>query len=407
MRFAFVLFAILAIAVAGVYAQEIPNVPNIRITLINQEPNPVEPGEHLIARFRVDNLGGRAAENMKLEFIDGYPFSRPGSETGVRTLGTLAGTQRDKLGAVVSYDLLVDPVASEGTGEIFLRYSFGDGVSSKSGPFNISILARQSVVTISSVTSSPDQVLPGEKVNVTLRLVNNARSLIKNVQLKLDLSASSVPFAPFHDAQEKSVSDIPSGQSVPLKFMLVALPDSSAGVFKIPVKISYSNQLGKNFSRDDLISLTVGGKPILSAIISDQDVLRKGGTGKFTIQVVNSGLIGAKLATLELHESGDSDILSPSKIYMGTIDSDDFDTASIRIYVDSDQVKIPAVLTYRDSNNNEYSQEFSLEPKIYSSDQINSYGMGSTSVVGIVIAASVVVAGFLIYRKFFRKEQND
>ncbi len=404
MKHFFLLFLFLSLLAVQAFAQEVPNVPNIRITLINQEPNPVEPGEHLIVRFRVENLGGQPAENMKVEVLQSYPFSLAGQETGIRELGILGGTQRDRLGAVVSYDLLVDPSKSEGTADLFLRYSFGS-VIAKTGPYNISIRARQAVLTISSFTSEPEQVAPGKKANLTLFITNNAKSMLKDIQVKLDLSAVTIPFAPISVAAEKSVSQLSPGETASLRFSLVALPESSSGVFKMPVKITFVDQIGKNFSKDDMVSMTIGGKPSLIALVSDQAMLKKGESGEVTVQIVNNGLVNAKLATLEIAKDDSYDLISPSKIYIGSIDSDDFDTSTLNVFVKSDRIRMPAVLAYSDANNNEYMTEFILEPRVYTGSELNSFGTQKSSVVGFVIIAAIIIAGLLLYRKFFRKRE--
>ncbi len=404
MKKLFLLFLLAVLLSFLAYAQEIPNVPNIRVTLINQEPNPVEPGEHLIVRFRIDNIGGKQAENAKVEVLPSYPFSLAGAESGIRDLGTLAGTQRDKLGAVVSYDLIVDSSKSEGIAELFLRYSY-DGVMAKTGPFNISVRARQAVVTISSFVSEPEQIAPGKKANLTLFITNNARSVLKDVQLKLDLSSATIPFAPVSGAAEKSVSQLNPGESSPLKFSLVALPESKSGVYKIPVKLSYIDQIGKNFTKEDMISLTVGDSPSLIALISDQAMLKKGEQGELTLQIVNNGLVNAKLASLEISKSDDYELLTPSRIYIGSIDSDDFDTSTIKIFVKSESIKMPAVLSFMDANNNEYASEFMLEPRVYTGNELSLYGPQKTNIIGFLIIAAIIIGGLLAYRKFFRKRE--
>ncbi|MBI2574791.1 hypothetical protein HYV82_02815, partial [Candidatus Woesearchaeota archaeon] len=93
---------------------EISDAANIQVTLINQEPNPVELGEHLILRFRIENLGSRPAPDLKFEIVPEFPFSIASGESAGRNLGTIAGRQKDKVGAVVSYDMVVDSSASEG-----------------------------------------------------------------------------------------------------------------------------------------------------------------------------------------------------------------------------------------------------------------------------------------------------
>ncbi len=385
----------------------VPDTADIRITLVNQEPNPVEPGEHLIVRFRIENLGSATAENTKIEIVPDFPFSLAGSETAAREPGTITGMQKEKWSVTATYDLVVDSSSSEGTKQIYVKYSINNGGYVKTGPYNISVKARGAVIGISSFISEPEQILPGRKVNVTLSVSNNARNIIRDLQVNLDLTASTMPFAPLSGAQSKSASYLAPGETQSFVFSIIATPSAASGVYKIPVKMSYSDQIGKNFTRDDLISLIIGGKPSVIALVSEQGILEKGKTGEFTVQVLNSGLVDAKLAMMMINKSPDYELLSPSSIYIGGIDSDDFDTAKVKVYVKSDSIRMPVSLNYMDANNNEYREAFVLEPKVYTSKETDGYGLQKKGITGFVIAGVIIIVGLLVYRAKFRKKHHD
>src|SRR3989338_7187239 len=53
----------------------------IEVTLINQEPDPAEPGKYVDIRFKLDNNGSDEARNVDIEILPQYPFSLdPGKE---------------------------------------------------------------------------------------------------------------------------------------------------------------------------------------------------------------------------------------------------------------------------------------------------------------------------------------
>ncbi len=403
-----VILALLLLSLTPSVSAEISDAANMQVTLINQEPNPVEMGEHLILRFRIENLGSRPAPDVKFGIVPEFPFSIASGESAERRLGTIAGRQKDKIGAVVSYDMVVDSSASEGTKQLYVRYATSDGVDAKMGPFNITIRARQAVIGISSAISNPEQVLPGQRLNMTLVLTNNARSLLKDIQVKLDLSGSA-PFAPLGSSQEKSLSQLSPGSSESFAFSLVALPDTAAGIYKIPVSLKYTDQVGKNFTKDDLVALVIGGAPQVTALVSEQDTLKEGKPGSVTVQIVNNGLVDMKLATIELEEAPGYEAISPKKIYIGSIDSDDFDTARFNVYVkkaEAGRVVMPVRIIYMDANNNQYEETFELEPRVYTSGEANRFGLEKRSMTGLIIIVLIVASGLLIYRKFFRKKES-
>ncbi|MBI3033577.1 hypothetical protein HYY72_00260 [Candidatus Woesearchaeota archaeon] len=386
---------------------EVSDSANIQVTMINQEPNPVEPGERVIVRFRVENLGSRPVNDLGIEVLQDFPFT-VADGNAVKFLGTITGRQIDKQGATANFNIIVDPKAGEGdSNELYMRYKTSSGISTKTGPFNISIKTRQALVAIDSIKSSPEQALPGERLNVSLDVRNNAASSIRNLQVRLDFSNAALPFAPLGSPQEQSAGYLDSMERKSFVFGMISSPNAAAGIYKVPIKLSYSDQLGKNFTRDDLLSLIIGGRPSITALISEQGVLARGKTGELTVQVVNNGLINVKLASVELKSSQDYEILSPSKVYIGAIDSDDFDSSKFKIYIKKDarQVRLPLEITYRDANNNGYTDYAELVPRVYSDEDAQKYGLEGRSLTGFFIIGAILLAGILAYSRLFRKRE--
>ncbi len=403
----YTIFALLLILLAIGASAQIAESADVQVSMINQEPDPTPPGGNVIVRFRIENLGSRPAENTQFEIIPEYPFSLATGESLSRNLGTLAGRQKDKIGVTVSFNLIVDSAASEGQKELYVRYKLADGASSRVGPFNISIKARQAVVEIKEVKVNPQTVQAGDKFNLSVSIQNNAKSMLTNLQVALDLSGTTLPFAPVTSGQLKSASQIRPDDRIAFQYSLVALPSATAGIYKIPIKLSYTDQLGTNYSRDELTSITIGGRPTITALISDQDTLKSGGTGTVTLQIINNGLVGAKLATAELLPSADYEILSGRKIYVGTLDSDDFDSVDYKLYVNSGITKtvMPFVIEYLDSNNNKYAEHINLTPRIFTGDEATKFGFEKKSQTGLLIAIVIVIVGFFAYRIFFKRKQ--
>ena len=71
----FLLFMMLAV-IAGTLAnaQYLGESPKVQVTLIRQEPDPVEPGQQIEVTFKFDN-NGSTAYGIVAEIIPEYPFS--------------------------------------------------------------------------------------------------------------------------------------------------------------------------------------------------------------------------------------------------------------------------------------------------------------------------------------------
>ena len=268
-------------------------------------------------------------------------------------------------------------------------------------------LAGISALTISSVTTSPVEVAQGENTNVKIELDNDGDFDLEDVSVSLDLT--NVPFAPYSSSSEVSFDELREGKSKTADFRLVALNTATAGIYKIPVHISYTDtndDLRK--TKDSLISITVNSKPVLGINVGE-NLLLKNSNNQLTIQIVNKGLSDVKFLEINLKPSAYYDILSQNSVYIGDIDSDDFDSADFQIFFKSDSpdiVYVPVTINYKDPTNKPYTEDFSVPVNVYTKDKAIELGLMPQSrtglYVGIVIALIII---FFIYR-YFRKRSK-
>ena len=96
---------------------------NIRVTLLNQDPDPVRAGEIVEVRFKIENNGAQTLNDFIIELIPEYPFSLY-SGTTIKNLGKLQGSQDGSDSIIVDWKLRVDSNAIEGENEIKLKYGY-------------------------------------------------------------------------------------------------------------------------------------------------------------------------------------------------------------------------------------------------------------------------------------------
>ena len=66
----------------------------MRVTMINQIPDPAEPGKYVDLRFKFENNGSKAAENVEAEILPQYPFSLDPGTSAVKSLGSINPQQK-------------------------------------------------------------------------------------------------------------------------------------------------------------------------------------------------------------------------------------------------------------------------------------------------------------------------
>ena len=267
--------------------------------------------------------------------------------------------------------------------------------------FIIGSLVLISGVSITDVSSSPQEVAPGQIVDVSLEIENIFEEDIYNLNVKLDLSGENTPFAPYQSSSEKFLDELKDGDDEDFKFKLIVLPSTSSGIYKIPVEISYDDGEGNISSKKELVSLIVNSEPELKVSLTDSTVLIKGKENTFSIRLINSGLADVKFVYLEIQDSKGIKILSEKEQYLGDINSDDFDSAEYNIYIEgdiSDSINLPVVLTFKDATNKEFAENKKLVLKTYSLKEAQNLGLVKRANYTVYIIIGLVVIAYVVYR---------
>ena len=184
---------------------------------------------------------------------------------------------------------------------------------------------------------------------------------------------------------------------------MIADGSAEAGIYKIPVKVKYEVD-GESKEKDFTISIVVNAEP--DFILSSNSMILKNQKNEIEIIITNKGLAGAKFLEIEINEAGYS-ILSQNKVYIGDLDSDDFDSASFEIFTkDSGAISIPVILKYMDSNNKEYSELLFLQLKSYSREEAVKLGLikkDNTIIYFGGVFALIVI--WLVYKKIKKRKR--
>ncbi len=268
-----------------------------------------------------------------------------------------------------------------------------------------------SALTIGSVTSTPSEVQPGEKFSLDLKIENDLNSDIENVIVTLDLS-SNLPFAPYQSSNEVQIDKIDEDDDEKADFDLSAFSNAVSGTYLIPVKISYDilNDSVENESLG-MVSVIVNAKPKID-LSSEGGVLIKGTEGTISLRIINSGLGDAKFLSVDLSSITGMEITSSDKVYLGNIDSNDFDTADFNVFISTNaqsSVNLPIQITYTDSRNNEITEDKIITVKTYTVTDATELGLISRNntaiIIPVVIGVVILFFGYRIIRKRIRNKR--
>ncbi|MBW2992530.1 COG1361 S-layer family protein [Candidatus Woesearchaeota archaeon] len=396
---------------AAVAAAQVGSLAELDFTLISQDPDPVGAGEIVDLRWKIENTGGGTAEDVDVELIAEYPFSLYSGDL-IKNIGVIEGGQTGDKAVLILYKVRVDENAIEGTGEIKLRYRTAKTGWVELDPFDINIRTSDPVLSIEEIMIHPAVAAPGENIKALLNIKNLADSFMKDITIKLDVSSEDVPFAPIQSVTEKRIKQMSSGAEEELSYDLIVEPDAALGVYKIPVEMEYTDSTGISHEKTDLIGVVIGATPDLSYYVDATTINTAGNKGEITVKFVNKGLSDVKFLNVILKESDDYSILSQEEVYIGNIDSDDYETADFDLYIKSDapsEVNLPLEITYKDSNNKDYKEEKDITLKLYGSKEAEKLGIeekdNRTGIIIAVVIVVVIIVAYIIYRKKKKKKQ--
>ena len=268
--------------------------------------------------------------------------------------------------------------------------------------FAVLLVCSVNAFTISNVESSPKEVEAGKRVTLTLTIDNNLKDNVENVDLALDLT--NLPFSPTASS-EISIGEIKENHDLWFDIGLNVDSDAKSGIYKIPVKISYEiNSVAK--TKTAYVSVIVNSQPLLET--SSESLLMKNKKNKLSVKIINSGLGDAKFLEVEVKDSLEYKIIGNKKIYVGSLDSDDFEIANFEISIkEKSLISIPVILRYKDSLNNEREKEDTLNLKAYSQKEAQNLGMVKKSNIMLYIIIVVFIVLVIIGYRRIKKRKRE
>ncbi|RLG15552.1 MAG: hypothetical protein DRN71_01020 [Candidatus Nanohalarchaeota archaeon] len=403
-----VLIVMMMVLGGNALAQTSPGYSDFKIVSTIYEPYPAEPGKYMDLYVKVENLGTRAATDSTFELLPKYPFSLDSDVDAIKNYGRIEPAQP----VLLKYKIRVDKNAVSGNSSIDLRYRTGKEGMWFTISFDIYVKPRDTILSIEKVESSPDEIVAGSKANVEFTLKNLANTQVRDITLKLDMSGSTTPFAPVDSTTEKRIEKLEPDKEETVLFHIISEASAEPKVYKIPITLTYSDEAGTTYTKNDIVGLLISSDPEIQIYLEESDTFMGGTKGSTIVSVSNIGATQAKFVSIVLAQSKNYEIIGPDRTYIGNLDSDDFDTAEFKLYIDEslNNTKIPitVTVTYKDAYNNEHVKDFELDLPIYSKEhlirlgEISANGGSNTLYYAIVL----IFVLYIVYRIFRRKKRS-
>ncbi len=367
---------------------------NLEATLLRSEPLPAQPGQYVTVHVELSNRGNEPARNAVLEIQDQFPFSVVNQNQAVRSVGPLPSQQS----YVASFRLRVSSDAVTGTN--FLRVRYTDDERRNvwvERDIPITVRPTRASLALSHVQTSPDAVLPGEDVQVSLRLHNTADVTLRNIATELQLSSasSSQPFIPQGSSAKQSLVRLHPNEVKEVDFNLKTFPQAQPGFYLLPVHLSFFDEEGVEQTQSEYIGIVVDAAPELAVFVDDSSIRDSSGT--MTLKFVNKGIHELRFLEVSVLENEAHTIRSQSRIYLGDLMSDDFRTQTFSLDIHDANESLQLQVSYRDENNNRFEQTL-IQPIVFDRSP-----QEARSPVGIIVVL-IILAGIAIW--WWRKKKK-
>jgi len=255
-----------------------------------------------------------------------------------------------------------------------------------------------SAVSVSNIQAST--IFPGESTYVSITLENNLDDTVEKLSISLVLDKT--PFITI-GSSEKSIDELKENRQRNFEFQIKAPNDIKPGNYNIPYSISYNlnDQLEQ---KQGTFGITVDAKTELSFSGEVEDNI-VGEKGKVSLKVINNGLADLRFVSVKLVPVGFT-LTSPDEVYIGTVNSDDFETANFDVIFTDNNAKLSSIVTYRDFNNNVRSEVVDIPLNIYTREKALELGLINKSYTWIyaIIVLAVLVLWF-VYRKIKKRRR--
>lgn len=154
----------------------------IKVVLLNQDPDPVDAGDVVELRFKIENSGETTREDVSLEIIPEAPFTLYSGDL-IKNLGILRWDQLGKEAAIADFKLKVDPDAADGDHAIKVRVHSGTTSWIYEDKFFIDVEHER--IKLKTFVRSSDIITANSKGTISVEVANAGGYNLEFLELEL------------------------------------------------------------------------------------------------------------------------------------------------------------------------------------------------------------------------------
>ena len=245
-----------------------------------------------------------------------------------------------------------------------------------------------------------NKVSPGEEGVIKVSVENDGDRDIEFLSFNIDFPENNIiPIG----SSEAFVNKLKENDDEMFAFKFRVANNLPAGTYSISYSIRYEEDNDER-KQSGTIGIVVSAEPELEIVAEIQNPII-GQTGKLNIRVVNKGLADARFVSLSV-ESEDITILSEKSEYIGTIESDDFESTSFDVAYNKKLSRILVNVEYKDFDNNKQTMSTSIPLRAYTRNEAIERGILAKSNTTFYVVSIVILLIVWILFRFIRKRRK-
>lgn len=316
------LVLVLVLSAGSVYGDTASSAPLVRITLLNQDPNPARAGDTVSLRFKIENLGGSVAKNVSVELLQDYPFTVV-SGPARQYLDNLVADQTGQNYVILEYTVRIDKDVVQGQKELRLKYAYG-GYGNEAGitrTFNVNIVTNEFAQIIYVDKGKLD---PGKETNLTFTILNVGNAPLQNVIFTWNEPKGAI--LPVYSSDTKYVKYLDVDQSVDLTYTVIADVNANPGLYQLDLTLNAESLTNATTSViTTKAGVFVGGETDFDVAFSESSA------GTTSLSIANIGNNPAQSVSVIIPQQRNFRVSGSTSAIIGNLDKGDYTLVSFQI----------------------------------------------------------------------------
>jgi len=247
-------------------------------------------------------------------------------------------------------------------------------------------------------------IFSGEEKQIKIMVENNENFDMEEVSLLLDVS--EIPFT-ILSSSERELDNLDEDDEDSTSFVLKSSTEIIPGDYQIPYELNYLNvEEDKKEKKKGSFGIRVSAKTELDFVSEmkgkNTEIAIMGQEGRLTLEIINKGLGEIKSVGVELFPEG-FELLSKEKIFVGSIDADDTDTANFDVIYTHKNGVLNAKVTFKDFDNKKQTETIILPFRVYTKEKALELGIINKNKMGQYLGILFLITLIWIIVKKVRK----